>query len=77
MTLEYFLSEELKSTIGKNKGLEVVLNDQFYFESLGSTHFTSVYLPAFPNLNIQLCIKPIRAYSNDGKLQGVLSIMFR
>jgi hypothetical protein len=68
MTLEYFLSNEMKATIGKNKGLEIILNDQFYLASLGTTHFTNIIIPAFPNINIQVCTKPIKSYMSQGTL---------
>ena len=44
----------------------MVVNDQFHFSPFGNGHFCSVYLPAFPNLNIQFNSRPIRAYSKEG-----------
>ena len=66
LTLQYFLSKEMKCVLGSSKGLEMIVKDQFYFSSLSNCHFTNFYIPSFPNVNIQVNTKPIRSYTVDG-----------
>jgi hypothetical protein len=71
LTLEYFLSKEMQSVLGKSKALELLINDQFYFSSKGNGHFTNIYIPSFSNINVQVNSKPIRSYNLESKFKVI------